>query len=220
MKTRFNLYTVLLGICMFAFTVNGFSQEQEASDEVGMTPKFGIKGGINLSNLYVNDVSDENMKVAGNVGIYGKIPLTRGLSLQPELLYSSKGAKENYNNFIQGSGEYRFNLNYIELPLLLTVNVVRNFNVHFGGYAAYLASANVKNVRDGNIQGVTDLNAENFNRFDYGLVGGLGVDVDNFTIGARYNYGLRNIGQSGTLAGDLTKDSKNSTVSFYIGFAF
>jgi hypothetical protein len=28
-------------------------------------------------------------------------------------LYTSKGAKETYDNFILGEGEYRFNLNYI-----------------------------------------------------------------------------------------------------------
>jgi hypothetical protein len=220
MKTKTNLYAIVLSICALAFTVNGFAQEQEASDEVGLTPKFGIKGGLNLSNLYVNDVSDEHVKVAGNIGIYGKLPIGRGVSLQPELLYTSKGAKETYNNFVMGSGEYRFNLNYVELPVLLVFNIVRNFNIHAGGYAAYLTSANVKNLKDGSIQGVTDLGADNFNRVDYGLVGGIAVDVEKFTIGARYNYGLREVGQSGNLSGDLTKNSKNSTAQLYIGFAF
>jgi hypothetical protein len=220
MKTKTNLYAVLLSICTLAFTVNGYSQEQEASDEIGMTPKFGIKGGLNMSNLYIDNVSDEHVKIAGHIGFYGKLPIARGISLQPELLYTSKGAKTTYNNIAQGSGEYRFNLNYVELPVLLVFNIVKNFNIHAGAYAAYLVSANVKNLRDGTIQGFTDLNADNFSRSDYGLVGGLGVDIDKFTIGARYSYGLRQVGKSGTLSGDLTQNSKNSVASLYIGFAF
>src|SRR3954463_12046361 len=92
------------------------AQEQQTTTESTLSPKFGIKGGLNLTNMYVQDVSDENMKVGWNAGFFAKLPVTRGFSIQPELLYTNKGAKETYNNFIEGKGEYRFNLNYIELP--------------------------------------------------------------------------------------------------------
>ena len=204
----------------FLGSLAGYSQEQTTSTETVLTPKFGFKFGVNLANLYVDDVKDQNMKVGAVAGFYAKLPIAKGVSLQPELLYSSKGAKVTYDNSLQGKGEYRFNLNYIEVPLTFVFNVIDNFNIHAGGYAAYLASANVKNLKDGTIVGVTDLNAEDFNRLDYGLVGGLGVDIDNVTIGARYNYGLREVGHSGSLSGDITKNSKNSSLSLFVGFAF
>jgi hypothetical protein len=73
---------------------------------------------------------------------------------------------------------------------------------------------------NGDIQGATELNADNFNRWDYGLAGGIGFDIENFSLGARYNYGLHEIGKSGNLSGDLTKDSKNAGFSIYAGFGF
>lgn len=187
-----------------------------------LMPKFGIKGGVNLTNLYVNDVSDENMKVNFHAGFYGKMPLGRGVSIQPELLYTSKGAKETYNNFFSGHGEYRFNLNYIELPLSLVFNVARNFNLHAGGYAAYLVNTNIKNLNkdNGEITQIANLNEDDFHRFDAGVLAGLGVDVENFTIGARYNYGLCEIGKSGSFAGQALKNAKNSAIQVYIGFGF
>lgn len=198
-----------------------FAQEQQTSAENSLSPKFGIKAGVNLTNMYVKDVSDENMKVGFNAGFFAKLPITQGFSIQPELLYTSKGAKETYNNFIEGEGEYRFNLNYIELPVLAVFNVAKNFNLHVGPYVSYLAEANIKDLKDnGTMDEITDLDAENFNRFDYGVVGGLGIDISNFTIGARYNYGFREIGKSGSLTGELTKDSKNSAISLYIGLGF
>ena len=207
------MYGVIFSLSIFV-TYNGYSQEASA------LPKFGFKAGVNFTNLYVGNVQDENVKVGAVAGFYAKLPIATGISLQPELLYSSKGAKVTYNNAFQGKGEYRFNLNYIETPLTFVFNIIDNFNLHAGAYAAYLASANVKNLKDGTITGVTELNAEDFNRFDYGLVGGAGIDFENITIGMRYNYGLKQVGHSGSLSGDLTTNSKNSAVSLYIGFAF
>ncbi|WP_205511692.1 porin family protein [Longitalea arenae] len=205
----------------FLTGTSAFAQQQQTPAEDDLSPKFGIKGGVNLTNMYVQDVSDENMKVGFNAGFFAKLPVTKGFSIQPELLYTSKGAKETYDNFIQGEGEYRFNLNYIELPVLAVFNVAKNFNLHVGPYVSYLVSANIKDLEDdGTIEDITDLDAENFQRFDYGLAGGLGIDISNFTIGARYSYGLREIGKSGSLSGELTKDSKNSAISLYIGIGF
>jgi hypothetical protein len=210
-------------ILLTAFTgalTAAFSQQQQTTTETSLQPKIGIKGGINLSNLYVDDVQDENMKVGVNVGVFAKFPLTRGFSIQPELLYSSKGAKLTYNNIL-GTGEYRFNLNYVELPILAVFNLGKNFNIHAGPYAALLTSANIKrkDKASGDVDDIADLDTDNFKRFDYGLVGGIGFDIENFTLGARYNYGLNEIGDGG-VAGAATKNSKNSTFTFYIGIGF
>ena len=198
-----------------------FAQEQASPTGNGLSAKFGIKGGFNLTSLYVDNVSSEHAKAGFNAGIFAKLPITQGFSIQPELLYTVKGAKDTYSNFVQGDGEYRFNLNYIELPVLAVINLTKNFSIHAGGYAAYLVSANVKDVdNNGNIDGATDLNAGNFKRFDFGLAGGAAIDISAVTIGARYNYGLTQIGKSGNLSGDLTSNSKNAGLSVYIGFAF
>ncbi|HMH33176.1 MAG TPA: porin family protein [Puia sp.] len=226
MKTQSNgmwvkMLSIVLMTTMLFFCLHTQAQEQQTSAESNLRPKLGIKGGVNFTSLYVANVTDEHMKTGFNAGIFAKFPITTGFSIQPELLYSTKGAKDSYSNFAQGSGEYRFNLNYIELPVLAVVNLARHFNLHAGGYAAYLVGANVKNVDNhGTITGATELNADNFHRWDLGIAGGLGFDVENFTIGARYNYGLSNIGKSGSLSGDLTQNSKNAGVSVYLGFGF
>lgn len=208
----------VLGLCSI-LTTAVFAQEQKTTTERSLTPKIGIKGGVNLSNLYVDNVKDENVKVGANIGLYAKIPVSKGVSIQPEVLYSQKGAQVNYNNLF-GSGKYRYNFDYIEIPVSLVINVAKNFNVLAGGYTAFLASAKVKDVdANGNINGVKELNKDNFETFDYGLVGGIGFDVENTNIGLRYSYGLKNIGKDGTLSGNLLQNSKNSVISITIGFA-
>ncbi|MEJ7768175.1 MAG: porin family protein [Chitinophagaceae bacterium] len=222
MRPQMNLKksAVVFALLVFGCMAAVSAQEQQTSMENSLRPKFGVKGGVNLSNLYVEDADDENLKLGLNLGFYAKIPIAKGFSIQPELIYSSKGSKLTYNNIILGRGEYRFNLNYVEVPVLAVINLASNINLQAGPYVSYLASANVKDMNeDGTIENAKDLNADNFNRFDYGLAGGIGIDVQNFTIGARYNYGLKEIGDSG-LSGRLTRDSKNSVLSIFIGLGF
>jgi hypothetical protein len=217
---RTKLNAILFGIALAASTT-AFAQQQQTSTEPDLKAKFGIKGGFDLTTLYVSDVTSEHWKPGFDAGVFAKLPVTRGFSIQPELEYSLKGAKETYSNFVQGSGEYRFNVGYIELPVLAVVNLAPNFNLQAGGYAAYLVNANVKNVdNNGEIVNATELSTGDFNRWDFGIIGGAAFDIENVTIGARYSYGFSNIGKSGNLSGDLTKDSKNAGVSIYLGFGF
>jgi len=123
------------------------AQGQSPASRDQLTPQFGIRGGVNLSNLYVNEADDEHMKAGLNAGVFLKLPLANGVALQPELSYSGKGSRIAYNSIL-GSGAFRFNLNYVELPVLFVFNIGKAFNIHAGGYAAYLTGANIKNVDD------------------------------------------------------------------------
>jgi hypothetical protein len=212
---------LLTVLSIVTISAAAYAQQTQTAMENKPTPKFGIKGGLNLTNLYVKDVKDENIKPGLNIGVFAKLPVSKYFSIQPELLYSMKGAQLNYNNILLGSGKYRFNLNYLELPIAAVINVTKNFNIHAGPYAAFLLAANVKDVdKNGNINGAVELNKDNFQSVDYGLFGGVAFDIGNVTMGARYSYGLKEIGKSGSLSGNLTNDSKNNAISFYIGFGF
>ncbi|QNF32041.1 PorT family protein [Adhaeribacter swui] len=214
----------LLGVGLVVFLLLGAGQVSAQENNPG--PKFGIKGGLNFSQLYVDQptVEDENMKVGYHFGVFGKVPITSFLAIQPEVLYSSVGSKITYGgsdfeNLVGiEPGEIRFNLNYVQVPIALAVNI-GPLNVHAGPYLAYLASAKIRDLKtsDLNPNDVKELNRDDFNSFDYGAVIGVGFDVRGLTLGARYNYGLREVGKSG-LAGSLTNDSKNSAAQIYIGF--
>ena len=209
-KIKLTIVAVLMGF----LAIPAFSQDSNVT-------RFGVKGGLNFSNFRVDDIEDNNVKAGLNLGLFMKLPISDVVAIQPELLYSSKGSKLRYDNVIQGEGEYRFNMNYVELPIMGVFHIGDVFNIQVGPYLAYLASANIKNMDDDlNIQGVADLNEDNFNRFDYGVAAGIGLDFNGFVVGARYNYGLNEIGESGSLSGQMTNNSKNSVGTVYVGFGF
>lgn len=183
---------------------------------------FGIRGGVNFSNLYSDDVDDNNVLTGFNVGIFAQAPLAPGIALQPEVNFSTKGAELQYNNALF-QGTAKFNLSYVEIPLLLKINLTKNLNIHGGPYAAFLVSSKITNEdANGNINFEDQVNRDDLNKFDYGLAGGIGFDVDNFGLGIRYNYGLQTIGKERSYLGSTYTfpDAKNSSLSIYAAIKF
>ena len=180
--------------------------------------KFGVKGGANLSNFYTDDVDDNNVLTGFNIGLFAKLPISDNIFLQPEISYTGKGSELVYNNALV-SGTAQFKLDYIEIPFLLVVNISKNFNLHAGPYAAYMISGKTTNKSDNGSYNFEDkIDVNDFNRFDAGLAGGVGLDLESVSFGVRYNYGLTKIGKDNS---DFTSsDAKNSVLSVYAAFGF
>lgn len=176
------------------------------------TPSYGFKGGLNFSNFYTDNVDDSNILTGFNAGLYAKFPITNSIAIQPEINYTTKGSEQIYDNAIV-QGTSKFNINYIEVPILLVANLTDNFNVHVGPYAAYMVSGKTSN--DSNFgSSESELNTDDFNKFDAGISGGVGVDLDVVNFGVRYNYGLTKIGKDNSFT---SSDAKNSVFNVYVG---
>lgn len=160
------------------------------------TPTFtsvraGIKGGFNASTLDLQNVNNRKEAYGFHAGVFAQIPAGDFFAIQPELLYTTKGASANYNlAFFQGRNTFR--LSYAELPILATFKVGRSVELQAGPYAAYLLSANMNS--EGTFgTGSQRLNTDDFNKFDVGLAGGLNVYFGKAFLGLRYGQGLNRI---------------------------
>ncbi|WP_413998528.1 porin family protein [Flavobacterium sp. W1B] len=213
MKNSSKIILASLAMSLIAFnTVK--AQENRA--------KFGVKGGINFSNLYTDNVDDQNVLTGFNVGLFAKLPVTNSISIQPEIYYTEKGSELTYNNtFVSGTA--KFKLNYIEVPVMLVANLTKNFNVQFGPYAAYLIDGKTTNESNGGTFNFSDnINKDDFNKIDAGIAAGLGIDLETISFGVRYNYGLTKVGKERNFAGTnyTFPDGKNSVLSLYGAFSF
>lgn len=205
MKKSKNLIFASLALVLISIT--GIQAQEK-------TASYGFKGGLNFSNLYTDNVDDNNVLTGFNAGLYAKFPISKGIAIQPEISYTTKGAELVYNNaFVKGVA--KFNVNYIEVPVLLVMNITDNFNLHVGPYAAYMVSGKTSN--DSNlISTQRELDTNDFNKFDAGLAGGLGIDLDVVNFGVRYNYGLTKIAKQSNTS-FISSDAKNSVLSVYVG---
>ncbi len=110
-----------------------------AQSTIKARPSFAILGGINLQNLVGKDNGGDkltnDMIIGYHAGINIQIPVAPEFCFQPGLLFSTKGAKNEYGSL---TGTYK--LSYIEMPL----NVVYKgalgkgfIMVGLGPYVAY-----------------------------------------------------------------------------------
>jgi len=199
------------------FMTASFGLVSAQSTVVG--PEFGIKGGANMSNLYSDseEINDENVLWGFNAGVYAAFPISDNIFIQPEILFTTKGAELDYD-FAGTEGTSKFKLNYVEVPLLVRFDLTENFNIHVGGYASYLVSAKIKG--EGDVEFERDFDADDFERFDAGLSAGIGIKLNPIGIGLRYNYGLTTIGKEREAFGQnyTFPDAKNSNLSLYLSY--
>lgn len=156
--------------------------------------EFGIKGGVNMLNLYFDfdDINDENVLWGFNVGVFVVFLIVDNIFIQLEILYIIKGVELEYDSDLL-SGIFKFKFGYVEVLLLVRFNLIENFNIYVGGYVLYLV--NVKVIGEGDVEFDEDLDVDDFERFDVGLFVGVGVDFNLISIGLCYNYGLIIIGK-------------------------
>ncbi len=210
-------------VAVAALAIASFSGFQAQAQDEPADSRFrvGFKGGVNFSNLYANEVNDENSRFGFQGGIFLRTPISSIFSIQPELLYTQKGAKLNYTAVVNGNRANQINLHYMELPVLFRINPTETFNFHVGPYGGYLMDARLskEDDADGGLSGnETGVDADNFQRFDYGAAAGLEFNLRWFDIGARYNLGLRQISNGSALSERLAKNAKNNNLSFYVAF--
>lgn len=180
------------------------------------TGRAGIKGGLNVSNLYIDQVNDENARIGAHFGLYAQVFSSDVIALQTELLFSTRGSLGTYTGFF--NQEIKYNLSYIDLPVLAVIKVGENVEFHAGAYGSYLIGANIS--YEGDVaNGVDEIDRDQLKSYDYGLAAGVGINVGAVQIGMRYNYGLVEIADSQNSRA-LLGDAKNSCAQLFAAFSF
>lgn len=157
---------------------------------------FGIKGGLNFATL--NNVDDVDSRTGFHFGVFGQIPLSKNIALQPEALISTQGAKLDAGDI---------NLNYINVPILLRLTVIKIINIHFGPQFGFNTKAEV---------GDSDIK-EMVKNADFSAAVGAGVNLPfRLEAGLRYNIGLSDISDEGI---DFA-DAQNRNFQVYAAWRF
>ena len=151
--------------------------------------KWGLKGGLNVSTL--TDENDElGSRLGFHAGVLSHIHLAPSWALQPEIVYSSQGAKYTISD-----GEHSLGLSYINIPVQLQYMFNNGFRLQTGPQVGFLIDVNDKrgDVETGNFT------SDDFKTVDFAWSAGLGyLTHSGLGIDARYNFGLNNILDAGT----------------------
>ncbi len=182
-------------------------------------PSFGIKGGLNMAKYTGSDAGSNDYKMGAVGGAFICLDLI-ALKIQPEVLFSQKGAKEEGTIDILGtpvSYSGSTTANYVEIPVLAKFSFGKIIvpSVFVGPSLGMLMSANAEVEIGGVSSGSVDVK-DAYNSTDLGLVFGVEVKTPaKLSIEARYNMGVSSVAKD---FGGTSFDVKNSTASLMLGY--
>lgn len=193
----------------------GNAKSQDNSNELDNRAKLqlGAKIGANYSNVYDTQGEDftADPKLGLATGVFICIPIGTYLGVQPEVIYSQKG--------FQGSGsilgskyEFKRTTTYIDVPLMFAFKPSEFLTIVAGPYYSYL----IKQKDEFTSTAVSymqeqEFKNDNIRKNNFGLMAGIDININHFTIG------LRVAGDSQTNNGDGTSSTPRYKNVWYQG---
>jgi hypothetical protein len=167
--------------------------------------KLGLKGGVNYANqngtaITVNNKNYKTEAITNyHIGLLAEVNLGKRFSIQPEILYSTQGAK--FVNAMDVINDFTNDVGYISIPVMAKINLNNTFSLDFGPQASFLLS----NKKEVSIKDQKNL--------DFGAGGGLTIHVTKgLFVQGRYVVGLTDISPEAKV--------KNSVLQVSAGFLF
>ena len=147
---------------------------------------FGLKAGVNSSNIKFGDGSDLDSKTGLYIGGLAHIHIKKHLAVQPELVFSMQGGGLGNNN--------KLKLNYLNLPVLLQYMFDEGFRLETGPQIGFMVSGKRKT---GDVE--VDIK-DAYSTVDVSWVFGAGYLFNSgFGLDARYNFGITDISDNNNL---------------------
>ena len=186
---------ILVVAALMLSSVSTFAQHAVGS--FNLQPKVGVS----IANL--TEVKGSDPRVGLVAGVEGEYQASDIFSVSAGVLYSMQGAKGNIGNFIDATNR----LDYINVPIMANVYVVKGLAVKLGVQPGF----NVSNkIKKNNLNAVD--NSIKAQSVDVSIPVGLSYEYSNFQLDARYNWGV-----SKALK---WSDAKNSVFQITLGYKF
>jgi hypothetical protein len=197
------------------FMANIMSAQDNSSD-LRNDLHFGLKAGINLSNIYDSKDQEFNadLKVGFAAGAFLSIPFGKYIGFQPEILFSQKGYKSS-GTILTVPYEFTHTTNYIDVPLLFALKPSALVTLLAGPDYSFLVKQ--KDVfTSGNFTSTQEQSFDN-DKSVLCFIGGIDINFDQFVLGARAGWDLQNNNGDGT---STNPRYKNVWYQATLGFRF
>lgn len=174
---------------------------------------IGIRAGVNFNAFYDANFSTKSY-TGYSAGFFANYHIPNSQwGIQPEVLYSRKGA---------GSNKGKLQLDYIEVPVLARYNFRRDKPlqpfVYAGPYIGFLVHSDLPYrpvyFRAPSEPDTFPLYNGDKKNMDGGIVVGGGISIGNINVGLRYEIGFNEVSD------DEDESAKNGAFSIIIGTNF
>ena len=204
MRTRITIASILI----LAFSYSASAQL-----------RFGIRGGINSSNMKVGAItgSDYSLEYAKgdigyHVGVMAQAKLL-GIFIQPELLFTTtkNDIQFSHGTLVYDPGEQVFHK--IDIPVMAGVKV-GPFKLQAGPVGTMMINSKSDLLDQVSLE-------PGFNRLSIGYQAGVGLELSSLLVDVKYEGNLSRLGSGVTIAGtDYSFDQRMNQWILSIGFLF
>jgi hypothetical protein len=180
---------------------------------------FGVKGGLNLSNVYdtKGEQFDADAKFGFVAGGFISIPLGKVIGVQPEFLISQKGFQAT-GVLLGAPYSFTRTTTYIDVPLLFAIKPFELLTLLAGPQYSYLqVQKDVFGSATTSVDQETQFKNDNIRKNTLCFTGGADLNLDHVVLGARLGWDLFNNNGDGT---STTPRYKNVWYQATIGFRF
>lgn len=203
----------LLPLVLMVCTLPVFSQRNKLSGEHENFFRAGIKGGANI-----NKISGKSYKEGFNfnfqAGVFLQFNFSNTLGLQPEVNFVQTSSEftndvnDIYYDLFQGGSQKKSKLNFLEVPLLLNVNVgeSKKVKLQFGPSYGGLLKQTVDSLK---------AKGDIYKNGEWAAIGGLWIQLPFVNMGARYKLGLTDLNGI-----DDQQKWRSQSIQVFVGVTF
>ncbi len=175
--------------------------------------RFGVKGGLNINKLQGQPYK-KGFRYNFQAGAFLQFNFSSLLGIQPEVNFVqasselSSNAEEISDDLFGGGSQNKAKLNYLEIPVLLNVNLgpSKRVKLQAGPSYGWLMKQKVDSLKP---------NTSIYKNGEWSVMGGIWFQLPVVNLGARYKLGLTDINASGT-----SESWKNQSIQVFLGLTF
>lgn len=202
-----------LTVIFLLTSISSFAQRNKTDGEQENLFRFGAKGGVNLNKITGKSYK-EGFNFNYQAGVFLQFNFSKRLGIQPEVNFVQTSSEFSndpndiyYDLFLSGS-QKSSKLNYLEVPVLLNINVgeSKRAKLQIGPAYGGLLKETVDSLKaNGNI----------YKNGEWAAIGGIWIQVPFVNFGARYKLGLTELN-----AIDNRQSWKSQSIQVFVGVTF
>jgi Outer membrane protein beta-barrel domain len=154
--------------------------------------RMGAKAGVNINKIdgkSYNDVFNYNFQA----GVFAQFNITKKIGIQPEVNFVQSQSEFTddtnniYDDLFGGGTQHKAKLDYLEVPVLLNINIgpTQKVKLQFGPSYGGLLKQTVDSLKTGT--------SNLYRNGEWSAIGGLWIQLPLINLSARYKLGLSNV---------------------------
>ena len=176
--------------------------------------RFGAKAGVNINKINGQAYTD-GFRYNFQGGLFTQVNFSKTFGIQPEISFVQTESEFTndtntiYDDLFGGGTQHKAKLNYLEIPVLLNINVgpSKRVKLQFGPSYGALLKETVDSLKT-NVNGV-------YKNAEWSAIGGLWLQLPFVNLSARYKLGLTDINGI-----DNRQQWKNQAIQISAGITF